>query len=370
VTLERITNIINYHLPTLIKIELKKTWPSLFHKIPIRPIIAGLQITERCNLRCQMCGVWSSDSRVELTTEEWKEVFRQLRQEEIKYLYFAGGEPLLREDLADLVSFAHSLGFRVIIATNGYLLTEELARKLIDSGVKYFNVSLDALGGDFNSIRGVEGAYEKVSSACKILSKLRKDRDIEVAICATIMKSTLRNILKVVQFADSLDIPILFSLLDCTPYFFHSAKNDNLWIGESERGQLKEVVEELIRAKRRKKKLIKHSYASLLYINRYFKDPLRKDIPCAKAFTRVFIGPEGKVFGGCWSMGYFGDLRGSRLKEIIHSEEYRLSHRKRFLKECPGCSCGYDVDLKYSLRYLWQEMKFRLTKGEGRNGKP
>jgi len=358
-----IRNIVTYHLPTLVKIELKKRSPALFYKLPIRPIIASLNITGRCFFNCCMCGIWHNHAGNELKTEEWKDIFKQLQGAGIRYLNFTGGEPLLREDLVELVDYASALGFSISIATNGYLLNEKLALQLKDSGVHCFCISVDAQGESFDRIRGMQGAYQKVHSACKILSKIAKTSNIKVIVYAMVMKSTLGHIMEVVKFAEGLDLPVFFNLLDYTPYFFQPAKDDSLWIDALEQQWLDAVVEELTSVKRQKAWLIAQNYVSLRYIKRYFQDPLQKDIPCSKALTRIFIDPEGLVFGGCWSMGYFGNLREAGLKDIIHSQKYLTAHRKMFLKDCPGCSCGYHTDLKYSLRSLFQEMEFRVFNG-------
>ena len=361
--LSKIRNIITYHLPTLIKIELKKRSPNLFKKLPVRPIIASLNITGGCNFCCCMCGIWHSNSTDELETDEWKDVFKQLKDEGVRFLNFTGGEPLLRQDLVELADYASSLGFSMSIATNGYLMSEELALKLKDAGVDCFCVSVDALGENFDRIRGVKGAYQKVHSVCEMLSRISKTSNIKVIIYATLMKYTLEHLMDVLRFAETLQLPVFFNLLDYTPYFFQPAQDKSLWIDGSEQELLEKTIEELVKIKRQKAWLIGQSYVTLDYIKKYFKDPLQKGIPCSKALTRVLIDPQGKVFGGCWSMGYFGNLRKSRLKDIIHSREYLAAQRKMFFKDCPGCSCGYHTDLKYSLECLLKEMEFKIFSG-------
>ncbi|MCM8795465.1 MAG: hypothetical protein NC928_02070, partial [Candidatus Omnitrophica bacterium] len=99
-------------------------------------------------------------------------------------------------------------------------------------------------------------------------------------------------------------------------------------------------------------------------IKNYFRDPIQKGIPCSKSLTRICIDYQGRIYGGCWSLGYWGEIRSKNLHEIINSPPYLLAQRKMFYKDCPGCSCGYTTDLNYSIKYLFEEIKYRfLTKG-------
>jgi len=357
---EKIENIIFYHLPTLLKLQLKKNIPFIFPYLYIRPIIAIIHITHRCNSQCQMCGIWRRRWDNELNTEKWQDIILQLKKEGVRYLNFTGGEPLLREDLGELVDYAHSLGFIVGISTNGYLLTEEVAKNLIAKGATYFTISLDALGEEFDEIRGTKGAFDKVINAVNILKEWRKEKKIEIFLCITIMKKNLAQIIKVVKFADKIQIPVIFSLFNNTPYLYKSIPYDSFWIGNGQKKDLMTVVSRLKYFKKRSPWLIHYSFTGIDYIKDYFNDPLQKNILCYKSLTRIFIDPEGKLFGGCLSMGDFGDLRKEPLHKIIHSQRYIMAQKKMFLKECPGCSCGYQLDLRYSLRHLLKEIGYRV----------
>jgi len=357
---EKIENIIFYHLPTLLKLQLKKNIPFIFPYLYIRPIISSIMVTARCNSRCRICGIWKKNPNDELSTEEWQRIIFQLRKEKIRYLNFTGGEPLLREDLGELVDYAHSLEFIVGIYTNGYLLTEEVAKNLIAKGATYFTISLDALGEEFDEIRGTKGAFDKVINAVNILKEWRKKKKIKIFLSITIMKKNLAQIIKVVEFAKKMKIALFFSLLDNTPYFFKDIPFDSLSIKNDKINELTTLIDRLKYLKKNHPWLIHYGFTSLDYIKDYFKYPLQKHLPCYKSLMRIFINPEGKVFGGCLSMGDFGDLRKEPLHKIIHSQRYIMAQKKMFLKECPGCSCGYQLDLRYSLRHLLKEIGYRV----------
>ncbi|OQX52043.1 MAG: hypothetical protein B5M53_09555 [Candidatus Cloacimonas sp. 4484_209] len=347
-----------YHFPTLVKVEIARYFNPMIAQI--KPFIAAVNLTERCCLKCIMCNVWRKMPKVtsELSTEEWEGIFKQLKEEGFIALGLTGGEVLLREDLPHLVSYAATkLRLRVGMVTNGYLLNEAKAKELIDAGIQNISLSIDAIGEKYEQIRGVKGAFERAEKAANILSKIKKQKNINVSIGIMLMKPNLDDVLQVVEFAEKLSIPVSFNPLDYTQYFFKVEQNRKFfWIGEEDQPRLNKLIDKLIMIKKEKPWLIRPGYIELNYFKKYFKDPLRKDIPCAAAVICTYIGSQGKVYGGCWSQGTIGDLRQQTLHQILHSKRYIEISQKRFKKDCPGCICGYEKNLYYSIRELSKEI--------------
>ncbi|MCL6451322.1 MAG: radical SAM protein [Acetobacteraceae bacterium] len=87
------------------------------------PELVGIDLTERCFLRCQHCCVESSPRRRDaLSTVDVAAVLEDCSRLGVAVLAFNGGEPTLRPDLADLVAEARRLGLRPLLYTNGVLL--------------------------------------------------------------------------------------------------------------------------------------------------------------------------------------------------------------------------------------------------------
>ncbi|MFC7210342.1 TIGR04347 family pseudo-SAM/SPASM protein [Natronoarchaeum sp. GCM10025321] len=126
-----------------------------------RPVVVW-NTTKQCNLYCSHCyaGAESVAAPGELTTEEGKDLLDDLAEYGAPVVLFSGGEPLVREDLAELVSYADDQGIRPVLSTNGTLLNRERARELRDAGLKYAGVSVDGLPERNDEFRGQEGAFE------------------------------------------------------------------------------------------------------------------------------------------------------------------------------------------------------------------
>ena len=74
----------------------------------------------------------------------------------------------------------------------------------------------------------------------------------------------------------------------------------------------------------------------------------------------LFFGPHGEVYSGCWVLKPVGNIREKKLKDIIYTDEYfdRLNNMKN--KNCPGCSCGYATNVRYDLKSLFKEIKWKF----------
>ncbi len=141
---------------------------------PHGPYMAELDITYRCNCRCQMCQRWQDPRRGELTLEEYQKLAATLGRMGAHQVSVAGGEPLVRPDVFDIIRAFSSRGMSVNLCTNGLLL-ESRHQAVCDSAPTCVTVSLDgATAESHDRIRGREGAYERAEKG--ILAMLRHPR--------------------------------------------------------------------------------------------------------------------------------------------------------------------------------------------------
>ncbi len=136
-----------------------------------------ISVTDRCNFRCVYCmpahGMKWLDKNKILTFEEIYRIAIIFAEMGITKLRLTGGEPLIRKELDVLVRMLSSIEAikDISLTTNGYFL-EEQAQKLLDSGLKRINISLDSLKNDtFNTITR-RNYYEKVRRGISIVASL------------------------------------------------------------------------------------------------------------------------------------------------------------------------------------------------------
>jgi radical SAM protein with 4Fe4S-binding SPASM domain len=162
-------------------LEYRKEWSENCTSFKEQPFVPHLEVelNYSCNLRCPMC-TWSAETMVE-KKEDWFpfDDFKKLLNDavrngtkSIRFTYI--NEPLIRQDIDSFVKSANEIGILdTIITTNGTLLTEEMSKKLIESGLTKINVSLDAVTKETYEKVRVGGDFDKTVQNIKNFLKIR-----------------------------------------------------------------------------------------------------------------------------------------------------------------------------------------------------
>ena len=133
-----------------------------------------IEVTKKCNAACDQCGSRCDINSEEfLTKEQIVSAFRDIKENLGTYtmLNVTGGEPLMRNDLFEIMGSASEMGFDWGMVTNGSLITDEVIEKMRLSGMKTITMSLDGLKETHDSLRHLPGSYDRI---IKAIGKLRK----------------------------------------------------------------------------------------------------------------------------------------------------------------------------------------------------
>lgn len=126
-----------------------------------KPVVVW-NCTRTCNLKCMHCYAGSDAKRYDqLSTDEARAMIDDLAAFGAPVLLFSGGEPCMRDDLVELMHYAKQSGMRVVLSTNGTLITPEKAREYAEVGLSYVGVSIDGGPEVHDRFRGVAGAFER-----------------------------------------------------------------------------------------------------------------------------------------------------------------------------------------------------------------
>lgn len=122
--------------------------------VPGPPLWLLAELTYRCPLQCPYCSNPLDFARhqEELSTAQWIEVFRQARELGAAQLGFSGGEPLVRQDLAELIRAARELGYYTNLITSGIGLTEERIAEFAEAGLDHIQISFQAADEEVNNL--------------------------------------------------------------------------------------------------------------------------------------------------------------------------------------------------------------------------
>ena len=136
------------------------------------PLWLLAELTYRCPLQCPYCSNPLEIAAVkdELTTAEWCRVMAQARRLGAVQLGFSGGEPLVREDLPELVAEGRRLGYYTNLITSGVGLTATKAAALRAAGLDHIQISFQASSAELNDfLAGSAKAFaQKLAMAAEV----------------------------------------------------------------------------------------------------------------------------------------------------------------------------------------------------------
>lgn len=173
------------------------------------PVISEIAVTYRCNLRCRFCYAGCGNGcgaprRGEMSIDQIRTILHTIYHEaQAPTVSFTGGEPLLRADLPEMVSYAKSLGFRVNLISNGTLATPERVKALADAGLDSAQVSLEGPNASLHDrITGVAGSFIRSVAGLRRL----RDAGITVHHHTTMNRLNVCELHGMTRLAASLDI--------------------------------------------------------------------------------------------------------------------------------------------------------------------
>lgn len=260
-----------------------------------------LFVTDRCNLRCRMCGVCNranSSQGDELTTEEYHRLLSSAAQKlGTTLISISGGEPLLRNDIFDIIRFATEAGLAVHICTNGVLLTTERAMKLREAGVAAVSISLDSPDASQHDFLRGQGTFASTVEAIALLRKTAPK--IQVGINYLITRLNYHCMNEMVDLAETLDVQqIKFAPIHTNLLHRFKAKSEfeELYFTPDELDDLQKAITGL---KKRIKKCSLSTTSAAFYdgIVPFYRAP--RPFTCYAGYAVCAIGPYGNVTPCC-----------------------------------------------------------------------
>ena len=162
--------------------------------------LVAWEVTRNCNLNCVHCRAAASRGPYEgeLDTAKCLQILDQIDEVGKPIVILTGGEPLLRQDVFELARYGTQKGLRMVMATNGTLVTKEVAEKMKSSGIQRVSVSLDGADAEqHDRFRKVEGAFDGALRGIEIL----KEEGIEFQINTTITRHNVEQAEQMLRLA-------------------------------------------------------------------------------------------------------------------------------------------------------------------------
>ncbi len=172
-----------------------------------RPNVCQFELTFGCNLHCKHCYTDCYNKpaylKKELKTREVKFILDKIYKAGVIWLCFTGGDPLTRKDFLDIYSYAKDKGFVITVFTNGYSMTEEIARYFKKKPPFVIEMTLNAVAEDlYQEISQVKGSFEKVMKGIDSILK----ENLPLKIKTQITKDNLGEFPKIKNFIKGLGL--------------------------------------------------------------------------------------------------------------------------------------------------------------------
>lgn len=330
------------------------TYASFYSGYPLCGPILGTFVTNyRCNYHCKMCDFPDREQRLrnkglkELSTAQLKQLLKDFRDLGTAGIGFTGGEPLLREDIFELLKYAKDLGLITHLNTNGFLLHEENVAKLFSSGVDSVNISLDgASPKTHDTIRGYNGAFDKVIKAVGYILKKRKEENskVRLKVVCVINEFNIDEVSDIVKLAANLGT-------DCIEFIPEQAfvPGDNkrhLRFNEDFMNKARKVTDYLIFAKQ-SGEAIENSYRHLKLFIPSFKG---KKFPfaCFAAYNSYAVDCYGEIYP-CMSWVSWnrpvGNIKYVPFKKFWYSKSYNRIRPN--ITKCRDCHLNCQAELNF-----------------------
>lgn len=326
----------------------------------IKPGFCCLGVTNKCMLKCRMCYKWRDNVPEEYpTTEQYKRFIADLRDivDDNFIINFGGGETLLFEGLFDLIRFSATKGFLTNIISNGWLIDEEMARRIADSGLHGINLSLDSLNENTHDyLRGVKGVHRRVINAIQYLNKYAPKT--KVGVCCVIYDWNLGELSSLVEWVINNDM--LRSIIFMVPMQPNSTGVDNKWwTGEygflwpRDINKACSFIDEVLKLKDRYAEKIGNTIPQLEAFKLYLRSPDKfvKKTKC-NLDRAVHVGADGCLFL-CFRWDMLGDIKiGDDIRRLWNSNKADVIRRN--IASCrDNChfllNCFFEGDYPFKL---------------------
>jgi pyrroloquinoline quinone biosynthesis protein E len=255
--------------------------------LPLRSSVAAplwllAELTYRCPLHCPFCynPVDYARQREELSTAQWVGVMRQARALGSAQLGFSGGEPLLRDDLEELVGEGRRLGFYTNLITSGVGLTETRLARLKEAGLDHIQLSFQDSTREMNDFLSSTKTFDLKARVARLV----KQYDYPMVLNVVLHRFNLDHVGRIIEMA--LEMGVEYLELANTQYYGWGLVN---------RAQLMPTREQLLRAEavvNDYRARIGNKVRILFVVPDYFEE---RPKACMNGWGSVFMGiaPDG-----------------------------------------------------------------------------
>jgi MoaA/NifB/PqqE/SkfB family radical SAM enzyme len=261
-----------------------------------RPFSVSFEVTYACNARCKHCHLGGPVEEERASPERLGQLYNEIQS---VVAIVSGGEPLLRNDLEDIIRAIHRANHPpyIVITTNASLLKQTRYQRLREAGADQFSISLDYPDERHDEFRRIPGLFQKIRDfICELDSGANK----AITLSCVVQKDNFRELLKIAKLAADWNVRVNF-----TTYTWLRTQNKDYLLTKKDLPEFKDMVNQLLELKKRNRNFYPSPYVFRRMI-RYFENGF---LPDCRAGQRFFIvNPNGAVSPCGLIMKYYKDI--------------------------------------------------------------
>ncbi len=314
-----------------------------------QPTSIIFNISQSCMLKCKQCDIWKTKPHPPITYDQAKIIIDKIYDWlGVFQLLITGGEPFMNPFLPQIIEYCHQKGIYTIINSNGYLINNVLAQKIVSSHLNAITISIDGSNPiTHDNIRGVKGSYRRAVNAIRLLNKYKyksKSSYPKIYINTIVMKENINELVDIAHISQIENTQeIIYQCLMPNFGTYHKQDYNKIASWPSNNKKLFRIFYKISKLKKRD---WKYSFSSgnLQSVYNYYSNPLSVDsLTCRAGINNFIFDSQGDV-RLCFQFAPIGNLFVKNLsaKEIwfsILSQQQRKVIRN-CRQPCKICACN------------------------------
>jgi len=320
------------------------------HRVTRLPVLV-LQVHSSCNCKCVMCDIWKTAELRALTPADLEPHLASIRDLQVRWIVFSGGEPLLNRALPQLCGMLRRGGVHLTLLTAGLLL-KKYAREVAASFDDLI-VSLDGPRDIHDEIRGLPGTFDLIATGVAAVREICPG--FRISARSTVQKANFRHLRETIDAARSLGLQgISFLPVDIDSHAFNrpiawaASRQKAVALSIADVTELEAEINAIIHdhAEDIRSGFVAESPEKLWRIVRHFRAQLGLEQPtsprCNAPWTSAVVESDGTL-RPCFFHPPIGNIHNGSLQEALNSEaalHFRSALDVRTNPICNRCVCS------------------------------
>ena len=311
-------------------------------------------VTFRCNARCSMCDSWMKDGSGDLEASSIEGIYHKIGP--LDGIRLTGGEPFTRPDFPRIVELAQSIlkPLAIHVTTNGFLTKPivDFCKRRDSSIPLQLMVSLDGTGPRHDSIRGRDGAFDRVMETLRTVSRIARDVNVRLSVNQTIVdKEGIEEISKVSSLIAPISVQhqVVLAYRDSGTYsqgWDDAVAREQIGrftpLADLGRADIDRLLAEMAAVEEGAGRLVRiaKSYYRMGLAER-LKGVEATSPPCAALGRHLRLLPDGSVPVCQFNPQKVGNLARQGLDDLLEDPGFRSA--REWVRRCDGCWAECEV---------------------------